>query len=150
AENVLSAEIFGNFTKYPNADSLLNFYLPVLDRLSTQPGVLSAAITNAVPLSTIRPGAVPLQIQGKQTDNQERRPTADVRIVSSQYFETLKIPLIAGRFFLESDNKAAQSVAIINRSMTKFWEGRDPVGSGISFDGGQSWLTVVGIVGDVR
>lgn len=59
AENVLSAEIFGNFTKYPSADALLNFYLPVLDRLRTQPGVLSAAITNAVPLSTISPGAAP-------------------------------------------------------------------------------------------
>ena len=80
-ENVLSAEIFGNFTKYPTPDSLLNFYLPVLERLSTEPGVLSASITNAVPLSTIRPGSTPFQIEGRQTDNQDRRPAADIRIV---------------------------------------------------------------------
>ncbi len=149
-ENVLSAEIFGNFTKYPNSDALLNFYLPVLDRLSTRPGVLSAAITNAVPLSTIRPGSVPFQIQGKQSDNKDRRPTTDIRIVSSQYFDTLKIPLVQGRFFAESDQKTSQPVAIINRSMMRYWEGSDPVGSNISFDGGQTWLNVVGIVGDVR
>src|SRR5262249_28065013 len=141
---------FGNFTKYATSDSLLNFYLPVLDRLSSQPGVLSAAITNAVPLSTIRPGSVPFQIQGKQTDNQERRPTADVRIVSSQYFDTLKIPLVAGRFFSESDRKESQPVAIINKSMMKFFEGREPLGSNVSFDGGQTWLNIVGIVSDVR
>jgi putative ABC transport system permease protein len=150
AENVLSAEIFGNFTKYPDSDSLLNFYLPVLDRLSTQPGVSAAAITNAVPLSTIRPGAVPFQIQGKHTDNQERRPTTDVRIVSSQYFDTLRISLIQGRLFSESDHQTAPPVAIINRSMTRFWDGQDPVGTSVSFDNGRTWLAIVGVVGDVR
>src|SRR5262249_43691704 len=92
AEKVLSAELYGNFTKYPDSNSLLNFYLPVLDRLVTQPGVVSVAITNAVPLSTIAPGATPFQIEGSVTDNPNRRPSADVRIVSSQYFSTLGIP----------------------------------------------------------
>jgi predicted permease len=149
-DNVLSAEIFGNFTKYPNADALLNFYLPVLDRIRAQPGVVSAAITNAVPLSTINPGAAPFQIEGRQTDNQDRRPTTDVRIVSSQYFETLGIPLVQGRYFAESDHRVAPPVVIVNRAMTKFWDGKDPIGSRISFDGGRTWLTIVGIVGDVR
>jgi putative ABC transport system permease protein len=150
AEAVLSAELFGNFTKYPDSKSLLNFYLPVLDRLTTQGGVVSAAITNAVPLSTIAPGSTPFQIEGSVTDNPDRRPTADVRIVSPQYFATLGIPLISGRSFEESDHQTAPRVTIINRSMVRFWEGREPLGSHISFDGGKSWLTVVGVAGDVR
>jgi putative ABC transport system permease protein len=150
ADHVLSAEIFGNFTKYPDTKSLLRFYLPVLDRLSGQPGVRSVALTNAVPLSTIRPGSNPFQIEDVPVDNPDRRPTADIRIVSRQYFATLGIPLITGRFFEESDDPSALPVVIINRTMAKLWEGRDPVGTRVSGDGGRTWATVVGVVGDAR
>src|SRR5262249_14138295 len=149
-EHVLSAEIFGNFTKYPTSDSLLSFYLQILDRLRTGQEVISAAITNAVPLSTIRPGANPFQIEGTTVDSPDKRPTADVRIVTPDYFDTLGIPLVAGRAFSDSDHQTAPLVTVINKSMVRYWEGRDPIGTRLSFDGGQTWVTIVGIVGDVR
>jgi hypothetical protein len=56
AERVMSAELFtSNFTKYPNVDAQRSFYVRVVERLESQPGVLSAAITNAVPLRTSQP-----------------------------------------------------------------------------------------------
>ena len=58
-----SAEIFTNFSRYPNLDTQLRIYLPLLDRLQGTPGVVSAAITNAVPLSTLQPGNIPFQTQ---------------------------------------------------------------------------------------
>jgi ABC-type antimicrobial peptide transport system permease subunit len=74
----------------------------------------------------------------------------DARIVSAGYFKTLGMSLVQGRFFSESDTREAPSVVVINRSMTRFWEGKDPIGTRISIDNGQSWATVAGIVGDVK
>jgi putative ABC transport system permease protein len=149
-DRVLSAEAFGNFTKYPTADAQLGFYLPLIERLEQQPGVISAAVTNAVPLSGVAPGSAPFQIEGQATDNPDQRPTADVRIASSRFFETLGIPLVRGRIFSELDHREAPLVAVVNQSMTRYWDDRDPIGSRISFNNGQTWATVVGVVGDVR
>jgi putative ABC transport system permease protein len=149
-DRLLSAEAFGNFSKYPTPEAQLSFYQPVLERLAQQPGIVSAAITNGVPLSGVAPGSTPFQIEGRGADDTAQRPTADVRIASPQYFETLGIPLLRGRVFSDLDHREAPPVAVINRSMMRYWGDRDPVGSRISVDNGQRWLTVVGIVGDVR
>ena len=148
-ERVLSADAFGNFSKYPNGAALLKFYVPLLERLQQQPGIVSAAITNAVPF-TGAPGSTPFQIESQPVDNPDRRPTADINIASSDYFDVLGIPLIAGRKFSTLDHDEAPPVAIINRSMMRYWDKRDPIGSRISVDNGETWQTVVGIVGDVR
>jgi putative ABC transport system permease protein len=149
-ERVLSAEAFGNFSKYPTPESLLGFYLPLLERLEQQPGVVSVAVTNAVPLSGIAPGSTPFQIEGRTSDSPDQRPTADVRIASPRYFETLGVPVLRGRVFNDLDHREAPLVALINRSMMRYWGDQDPIGSRISVNNGQTWLTVVGIVGDVR
>jgi putative ABC transport system permease protein len=148
-ERVLSAEAFGNFSKYPSGAALIKFYVPLLERLQQQPGIVSAAITNAVPF-TGAPGSTPFQIEGQAVDNPDRRPTADINIASPQYFDVLGIPLIGGRKFSELDHDEAPRVAIINRSMMRYWDKRDPIGARISVDNGQSWHTIVGVVGDVR
>ncbi len=59
----MSAEVFGNFTKYPDAQSLRRLYVSVLERLESAPGVVSAAVTNAVPLAGLQPGQTRFQIQ---------------------------------------------------------------------------------------
>jgi predicted permease len=150
AERVLSAEAFGNFSRYPNPDTLRRFYQTVVDRLSSEPGVASVAVTNAVPFSTLQPGNAPLQIEGRTTDDPDRRPTVDGRVVTSNYFLTLGIPLVAGRTFNDLDEASSQPVAVINRSMMRFWEDADPIGSRIIVGNNQTWRTVIGIVGDVR
>jgi putative ABC transport system permease protein len=150
AEQVLSAETFGNFSRYPNAERQLAFYLPLLDRLQSQPGVVAAAITNAVPLSAIQPIRAPLQIEGITADSPDQRPPSDVRTISPRYFDAIGVPLMQGRFFSESDDRDAPLVAIISRATARFWDRKEPLGSRISLDGGQNWATVVGVVGDVR
>jgi putative ABC transport system permease protein len=148
-DHVLSADAFGNFSKYPNGAALLKFYVPLIERLQQQPGVVAAAVTNAVPF-TGAPGSTPFQIEGRPDDNPDRRPTADINIASPQYFEALGIPLVAGRHFSERDHEEAPPVALINTSMTRYWENRDPIGSRVSVDNGETWQTIVGVVGDVR
>jgi putative ABC transport system permease protein len=150
ADQVMSAEIFTNFSRYPDVNAQRRLYLPLLERISGSPGVISAAITNAVPLSTLQPGNIPFQIEGRVVDDPNRRPTVDGRIVSVEYFKTLGIPLVQGRLFAESDAPETPQVIVINQSMVRHWEGADPIGSRISTDNGQTWATVVGIVGDVK
>jgi predicted permease len=154
-EGVLSAQIYGNFSRYPNITELKKLYLPVLERLQAQPGVNSAAITNAVPLGGGAPGTTRFEIEGRAVDDPERLPTTDVRIASPQYFATIGVPVVGGRVFTELDNEESQRVVVINKSMTRYWDGTDPIGSRIRpIVGGpnaaQDWYTVVGVVGDVR
>jgi putative ABC transport system permease protein len=150
ADRVLSAEVFGNFSKYPNAQALRRMYVSILERLEGAPGVMSAAVTNAIPLAGLQPGQTRFQIEGRTYETPEQRPTVDVRVASPRYFDTLGIPLRRGRHFTELDHDEALQVAIINESMVRQWEGRDPVGAKVSFDNGQRWVTIVGVVGDTR
>jgi predicted permease len=155
SEGVLSAQIFGNFSRYPNITELKKLYLPVIERLQAQPGVNSVAITNAVPLGGGAPGTTRFEIEGKSIDDPDRLPTTDVRVASPQYFATIGVPVVSGRVFNDLDNEESQKVVVINKSMTRYWDGVDPIGSRIRpVIGGpnapQDWYTVVGVVGDVR
>ena len=163
SDGVLSAQIYGNFSRYPGINELRKLYLPVLERLQAQPGVNAVAITNAVPLGGGAPGTTRFEIEGRVVDDPERRPTTDARVATPQYFATLGIPIVAGRVFNDLDNEESMRVAVINRSMTRYWDGGDPVGSrirpvvpgppprpGAPPPPEQPWYTVVGVVGDVR
>jgi putative ABC transport system permease protein len=150
SDGVLSAQASGNFSKYPDADSLLRVYLPLVDRLHQVPGVQSAAITTGVPLSATQPFNVPFVIERDANDDPDRRPSTDVRIASTRYFETLRVPILGGRAFTESDSRDAPLVVMINQSSVRHWAGRDPIGTRVSLDNGQTWRTVIGIVGDIR
>jgi putative ABC transport system permease protein len=151
ADRVMSAELFtSNFTKYPDVNAQRSFYVRLVERLEAQPGVLSAAITNAVPLRTSQPFSAAFQIEGRTVDDPNTRPTADPRIVSAGFFKTLGVPLVRGRAFTDADDRETQPVVVINKAMMRYWDGGDPLGARISLDNGHSWATVVGIVGDVK
>ncbi len=83
-------------------------------------------------------------------DDPDRRPSADARFVSPGYFSTIGVPVLSGRAVSEADGVDARRVVVINRTMTRYWDGADPLQSQLSFDNGRSWATVVGIVGDVK
>jgi putative ABC transport system permease protein len=147
-DHVISAEAFTNFSKYPDTPSQLGFYDRALRRLAESPGVVSAAVTNAVPLSAILPGANPLMFKG-EGDQPDPRRTADVNIASPGYFATLGIPLLDGRDFAVADAVDSRRVAIVNNEMAKYWTG-SALGREVSFDNGRTWVSIVGVAGDTR
>ncbi len=147
-DHVISAEAFTNFSKYPSTASQIEFYDRALRRLADTPGVVSAAVTNAVPLSAILPGANPLMFKG-EGDKPDPRRTADVNVASPDYFATLGIPLLDGRDFVVGDIADSRRVAIVNTEMAKYWNG-SPMGREVSFDAGQTWVSIVGVAGDTR
>jgi putative ABC transport system permease protein len=83
-------------------------------------------------------------------------PVAEAASVSSSYFDVLKIPLKRGRVFTELDNSKGRQVAVINEALARrYWPGADPVGQRIKLGRtvefrSSSYLTIVGVVGDVR
>ena len=149
SDGVLAAQVYGNFSRYGNINALRRLYQPILDRLEGQPGVISAAITNAVPLAGAAPGTTRFDIEGRVTDDPNLRPTTDVRVASDRYFETIGIPLVSGRIFNRLDTQESLSVAVINNAMARYWQGANPIGTRISTNR-KTWLTVVGVVSDVR
>ena len=90
-------------------------------------------------------------IERRQRDPRAARPQADFRAASPDYFRALGIPLVTGRLFTDQDGPKAPSVAIINQSMARrYWPDDDPVGQRVTTDSGETWTTIVGIVGDVH
>jgi predicted permease len=111
---------------------------------------VSVAVTNAVPLSAIVPGSVPIVVKGESDAGSRRRPTADINVASPHYFDTLRIPIVEGRDFRTADTTGAPLVGVVNQTMAKYWGGRSPVGADLSLDDGKTWISVVGVVGDTR
>jgi predicted permease len=125
------------------------FYESLLDKASTTPGVKAAAIVNHPPFSGRR-GIGAFQIEGKPASTGiENTPLADFRVISPGYFEMLRIPIVEGRSFADSDGSPAQRVAIVNRAFAeRYWTSENPIGKRLRGDG--EWMTVVGVVRDIR
>ncbi len=149
-EQVMTASIYGNFTRMATAEDVRRIEDGILERLRAAPGVASAAIANAVPQSALLPGPRAIQIEGQAPGT--RSMNAVRSVASDGYFDTIGVPILAGRDFRLGDHAEAPPVAIINQSMAEFWEGRDPVGTAFSVVGANPlvWYTVVGVAGDFR
>jgi predicted permease len=73
------------------------------------------------------------------------------QMITSDYFAALGIPLVRGRTFTPGDNTAGQPVAIVSQAFARhFWPGQDPLGKRIGHPWDSPWLTIVGVVADVR
>jgi putative ABC transport system permease protein len=128
-----------------------------LARLSALPGVESASMANILPLEEGPDWLFSMESDFAAPGGGEAKD-ADYRVISADYFHTLRIPLERGRVFAASDNAASQPVALINQTMAKmFWPGQDPVGRRIWIGKpmGPSMAEpaprqIIGVVGDIR
>ena len=126
------------------------FYDQVLERVSAMPGVGSVGYTTSVPLAW-KGGANGCTIEGRQSET-GIVPNAIHRQVSPAYFQTMGIPLREGRYFDDRDSEQSQPVAIVNESMARaFWSIDGALGKRFKLQVPDApWLTIVGIVADVR
>ena len=132
----------------------------LLTRVRTLPGVEAAGAVYLRPLmlGPIGQGVtVLLEGQPETREAIEANPVLNYQIATPGYFETLKIPLRAGRFFNEQDTADAPRVAIVSQATARrLWPGQDPIGRRLFMSNftpgkpGKSWRTVVGVVSDVR
>ena len=125
-----------------------------LDRVRAIPGVVSASTITTMMLSTT-PNSTGAKAEGRAVRENDPEVTFDV--TSPGFFKTVGARLIAGRDFDASDRDSSQSVAIINEHMAKFyWPGTSAIGKRFRFGGENTdstqapWITVVGVVADMR
>ena len=126
------------------------FYDQVLEQVSALPGVVSAGYTTSVPLAW-KGGANGFTIEGRQPEP-GLVTNAIHRQVSATYFQTMGISLRAGRYLDDRDGQQSLPVAIVNESMARaYWANEDAVGKRFKLGVPNApWVTIVGIVADVR
>jgi putative ABC transport system permease protein len=132
----------------------MDFYENTLRELRTLPGVKFAAASSFLPVSG-RGMVIHFNIQGRPPRSPSEYVMANYRVASSEYFQALRIPLIEGRWIEDSDREKAQPVVVINQAMAKTYFGdQSPLGKkmqlGATPDDGTPWMTVVGVVGNVK
>ncbi|HKV95136.1 MAG TPA: ABC transporter permease [Candidatus Angelobacter sp.] len=151
-ENILTANIPFNFSKYQGNADLVNFFDRVTGKLESTPGILSVAVNSGAPLASGQhPYNQPFMVEGRAADPNAPLPTADLNFASPNCFKLLGVPLISGRFFTLHDNADAPRVAIISQSLAKhYFQREDPIGHRLSGDNGEHWVKIVGVVGDVK
>jgi putative ABC transport system permease protein len=125
--NVLTVRVFLPPTKY-NAVQALRFYRSGLERIASLPGVKSVTVASCLPLLNNCMMEVRFDREGSARDAADR-PSAPYASVSGQYFETLRIRLIRGRFFTDADNETAPPVAIVSEALAaRYFPNEDPLG----------------------
>lgn len=130
-----------------------SFSTSLLDRVSAVPGVSRAAIATGLPFASDGYKGT-FGIKGRKGDENKPTPYANFMYVTPQYFNTIKIPLIVGRFYTPAEMHNGNdlrkgAVRIIDETLAKrFWPNGNPIGSEI--DGSDGWATVIGVVGAVH
>lgn len=157
ADKVLTMAIDLNWSKYTTPQLQRNAARTILENVSSLPGVQAAAISSSFPLD---PDAIVrgsgafnnrFQIEGRPVREGEVPPTSGARAITPDYFKSLGIPLIHGRMFTANDKEDTPAVAIINQALAKNrWGKEDPLNKRISFDGGMSWIMIIGVVGNTK
>ena len=154
-ENVLTMQVGLPNASYQQPQKRVAFMQQLEQNLAGAPEVASIGFVTRLPLmSALNNVTTFLAIEGKPVPVGER-PEIDFRRASTGYFQTMGIPLLAGRLVTEQDVTNSTGAVVINEAMAKrFWPGEDPVGKRISTatSAGQQtqWQTIVGVVGSVR
>jgi len=152
--HLLSLRVSPPDSLYPGADFEHGraFYHQLLERIRSLPGVESVGAIHLLPFgdSNWNPS---LEIAGRPVAAGAALPEVDWRLVTPDYFRTVGTSLLRGRFLTPSDQENTEPVTVINNTMAgRFWPREDPIDQHVrtGFDGKNGWVTIVGVVGDVR
>ncbi|GMV06995.1 MAG: hypothetical protein AMXMBFR53_32700 [Gemmatimonadota bacterium] len=137
--------------RYQDDAALTSFFDQVLARVEAVPGAAAVGTVSRLPLFGGSNGNV--WVEGTPPrQNAGEGPLVEVTSVTGAYFDVMGIPLLKGRLLLPEDSASAAPGVVINQRLAELaWPGDDPLGKRFSFnDDPPNWLTVVGVVGDVR
>jgi len=126
-------------------------YLPLLERLRAIPGVKAAALSSVLPMRSESEVKITGKIDNKDAER-GHAPMADGRLATAGLVEALGIPMVRGRFFVESDTASSPVVVVVNEAFAeKYFPGQDPVGHIFGLGKGR-WAEarIVGVIGDMK
>jgi predicted permease len=137
--------------KFPLPAQQINFFQQVLQRVRTLPGVESAGVIDDIPLN--QSGShQPIAIEGRPVVAMSEQPEVDVRLISPGYMSAMRIPIVRGRDFGDTDVAGRPGAILISASMAQhFWPGEEPIGKRLTLTFFPDVVReVVGVVGDVK
>jgi putative ABC transport system permease protein len=155
--NLLTMQVSLVGPAYDSTYQRFQFWERLLAKLNTEPGIVSAAIANRIPLSGGNNNS--FFVPEGQDPRLGSEPLLEIRWASPRYLETLRVPLVAGRMFTQqewADSGAAGRVAVINQYMARqFWKTPDgALGKRFRFgsvtDTSRRWITIVGVAADIK
>jgi len=148
AQDVLNVTLDPGEIGYTQSQGM-QFCGELLERVRALPGVRSASIATGVPLDNFPSDDVTIPGYTPQRGEQLH---ADYNSISPDYFKTMKIEVLRGRSFADSDNESSPRVALINEAMAeRFWHGANPIGRGFTRNGdSKRALEIVGVVKNSR
>ena len=151
AENVITMRVSLPSGTYTDNAKITDFWTRLEERLTSLPGVQSAALVSG--LAPLRPPNMnDTDIEGfVQTQDGPIQNVDFYQAVSKDYFATMGIRLMDGRWFDARDVQGAPDAVIINKTMAMtFWPRQNPIGRRLRPGGSKNWSTIVGVVEDVK
>jgi putative ABC transport system permease protein len=152
-DHVLGANYSLPDTQYGTQAKIDAFNHELIDRLRQLPGVKFAGITTNLPASGANSNST-FVAEGYVPPKDAGMNLATWVMIDGDYLQTMEIPLLAGRFFTPADNAETQPVAIVNKKLAEhYWPGANPLGKRIRIGTPETptaWITVVGVVADVK
>jgi putative ABC transport system permease protein len=154
-QRVLAMRLTFNWSKHKTGEEIAREAKQLLERVKTEVGVNSAAISSTYPLEpellSYGQNTVTFEVEGQPLAPGAEMPIANLASASPDYFKTLGIPLLRGRVFADTDDQKSLQVVIIDEAMRRrYFANEDPIGKRLTPNEGKDWHTIVGVVGDVR
>jgi putative ABC transport system permease protein len=151
-ERVVTVDPALSRAAYADRSRVVDYYTRALDRVAGLPGVEAVGAVSVLPASGQRMNRS-VHVEGRTAPQRATDHTIEYQTASPGYFAAMGIPLKSGRRFSASDDGGAAPIAVINEEAARrYWPGMDPIGRRVGFGGpdGQTWRTIVGVIGDVR
>jgi putative ABC transport system permease protein len=144
--------------RYPADSQQAAFFEQVLPAIARLPGVRTAGATSVIPFGgNWSTGS--FEVEGYQPPPRQPGPWGDIRLVTPGFFETLRVPLRAGRVIGDEDRTGTRRVAVVDDELVRrYWPSQDPIGKRITFGpppgvadtSAREWIEVVGVVGHTK
>jgi putative ABC transport system permease protein len=148
-QNVLTMAVSLPTVKYADPQKQIAFFDELLRRVSALPGLRAAAISAALPLTPKR--ITPVLPEGQAEVPLGQRPFTIVEATSPLFFETMRIPLLAGRAFSDVDTAQSPKVIVVNESLARrYWPNENAVGKHITIGRQTTATEIVGVTADVK
>jgi predicted permease len=151
SQEMLTLRLSPSGPNYRRDADYISFYNRAVRNISSIPGVEAAGAINTLPLS--KGPTFGFRIEGRPLLTPDKWPGANYRIVSSDYFRAMNIPVTQGRAFTDRDKEGAPMVALINQALARRdFANENPIGKRINFggDGQLIWFEIIGVVANVR
>lgn len=150
ADGILAVTLAPAGADYPDSAERAEFWTRVVERMAALPGVEQIGAINHAPLGETRSGGS-VSIEEFPIDEATLPPIAEKKQATPGYFETLGIPVVAGRTFSADDGARGFPAAVVSESFARhWWPDGSALGKRVRENDSDAWFEIVGIVGDVH